>query len=162
MLGIAIPVITSGSLFTGDFVVDAMNTLNSTQFGIPYFQKPTNVKGYFKYTPGKDYYYCPDPKNNAHITRTRRMNVPSVPCFMKWRTIVISFMARIFTRPTRLSPLPNSLQATRPTIRHSTCNWNTRRSMTRRRNTVSPSSSLPARTGQLSPVRKAVPSGLTK
>lgn len=73
MLGIAIPVITSGSLFTGDFVVDAMNTLNSTQFGIPYFQKPTNVKGYFKYTPGENYYYCPDPdkSNEAAIDNTK-------------------------------------------------------------------------------------------
>lgn len=63
-----VPVITSGSLFTGEFkITDLTNTLKSTQFGIPYFQKPTNVKGYFKYTPGKDYYYCPDPKNNAHI-----------------------------------------------------------------------------------------------
>lgn len=73
MLGIAIPVITSGSLFTGDFVVDAMNTLNSTQFGIPYFQKPTNVKGYFKYTPGENYYYCKDPSvsNEAEIDNTK-------------------------------------------------------------------------------------------
>lgn len=73
MLGIAIPVITSGSLFTGDFVVDAMNTLNSTQFGIPYFRKPTNVKGYFKYTPGENYYYCPDPdkSNEAAIDNTK-------------------------------------------------------------------------------------------
>lgn len=73
MLGIAIPVITSGSLFTGDFVVDATNTLNSTQFGIPYFQKPTNVKGYFKYTPGENYYYCPDPdkSNEAAIDNTK-------------------------------------------------------------------------------------------
>ena len=73
MLGIAIPVITSGSLFTGDFVVDAMNTLNSTQFGIPYFQKPTNVKGYFKYTPGENYYYCkaPSVSNEAEIDNTK-------------------------------------------------------------------------------------------
>lgn len=69
----SIPVITSGSLFTGDFVVDAMNTLNSTQFGIPYFQKPTNVKGYFKYTPGENYYYCKDPSvsNEAEIDNTK-------------------------------------------------------------------------------------------
>ena len=60
----SIPKITSGSLFTGDFVVDAMNTLNSTQFGIPYFQKPVSVKGYFKYTPGEEYYYCPDPSKS--------------------------------------------------------------------------------------------------
>lgn len=56
-----IPVLTSGSLFLGNFKVDYNNTLNSTQFGIPYFQKPRNVKGYFKYTPGSPYYYCPNP-----------------------------------------------------------------------------------------------------
>jgi len=50
-----------------------MNTLNSTQFGIPYFQKPTNVKGYFKYTPGENYYYCKDPSvsNEAEIDNTK-------------------------------------------------------------------------------------------
>lgn len=63
----AIPVITSGSLFLGSFVVDAQNTLNSTQFGIPYFKKPLSVKGYYKYTPGKDYYYCADPANNSNV-----------------------------------------------------------------------------------------------
>lgn len=62
----AIPAITSGSLFLGDFVVDALNTLNSTQFGIPYFEKPVSVKGYFKYKPGEKYYYCEDPKNNSN------------------------------------------------------------------------------------------------
>ena len=61
-----IPVITSGSLFLGDFEVDTKNTLNSTQFGIPYFQKPIRVKGYYKYKPGEKYYYCKDPKNNSN------------------------------------------------------------------------------------------------
>ncbi|MEG1737197.1 MAG: PCMD domain-containing protein [Odoribacter sp.] len=62
----SIPVITSGSLFLGDFIIDVSNTLNSTQFGIPYYEKPKSVKGYFKYTPGEKYYYCPDLKN-SHI-----------------------------------------------------------------------------------------------
>lgn len=60
----SIPKITSGSIFLGTFDVDPLNTLNSTQFGIPYFEKPANVKGYFKYKPGKDYYYCPDVQNS--------------------------------------------------------------------------------------------------
>lgn len=60
----SIPKITSGSLFLGAFDVDPLNTLNSTQFGIPYFEKPANVKGYFKFKPGKDYYYCPDVQNS--------------------------------------------------------------------------------------------------
>lgn len=40
--------------------------MNSTQFGIPYFQKPIRVKGYYKYKPGEKYYYCKDPKNNSN------------------------------------------------------------------------------------------------
>lgn len=60
----SIPKITSGSLFLGNFEVDVMNTLNSTQFGIPYFQKPASVKGYFKYTPGSPYFYCADPSKS--------------------------------------------------------------------------------------------------
>ena len=69
----SIPKITSGSLFLGDFVVDVSNTLNSTQFGIPYFQKPSRVKGYYKYTPGSKYYYCKDPSksNEAEEDNTK-------------------------------------------------------------------------------------------
>lgn len=63
----AIPAITSGSLFLGNFKLDATNTLNSTQFGIPYFQKPIRVNGFFKYKPGETYYYCADPKNNSNV-----------------------------------------------------------------------------------------------
>lgn len=63
----AIPVITSGSLFLGRFEIDAANTLNSTQFGIPYFKKPLKIKGFYKYTPGEEYYYCADPANNSNI-----------------------------------------------------------------------------------------------
>lgn len=61
----SIPKITSGSLFTGNFdVTDVTNPLKSTQFGIPYFQKPLHVKGYFKYTPGEEYHHCPDPQKS--------------------------------------------------------------------------------------------------
>ncbi|MFR4044628.1 MAG: PCMD domain-containing protein [Odoribacter splanchnicus] len=62
------PVITSGSLFLGDFEVDTKNTLNSTQFGIPYFQKPIRVKGYYKYKPEK----------STIIVKTRKI-IPTKP-----------------------------------------------------------------------------------
>jgi len=64
-----IPKITSGSLFLGIFDTDIKNTLKSTKFGIPYFQKPIKVKGYYKYTPGPEYYVCDDPQDAAHITK---------------------------------------------------------------------------------------------
>lgn len=64
-----VPKITSGSLFLGSFETDIQNTLRSTKFGIPYFQKPVKVKGYYKYTPGAEYYLCEDPVNAAHITK---------------------------------------------------------------------------------------------
>lgn len=51
-----IPKITTGSLFLGKFITDMKNTLNSTKFGIPYAKKPLKVKGYYKYTPGDDFY----------------------------------------------------------------------------------------------------------
>lgn len=63
----AIPKITSGSLFWGDFEVDMVNTLNSTKFGLPYFGEPKSVKGYFKYTPGAEYFACADPVNASNI-----------------------------------------------------------------------------------------------
>ena len=56
LLGIAIPKVTTGSLFLGNFVVDILNTLNSTKFGIPYDKKPLSLKGWYKYTPGPEYY----------------------------------------------------------------------------------------------------------
>ena len=64
----AIPKITSGSLFLGSFVVDPINTLKSTKFGLPYFQKPAKVKGFFKYTHGAEYFVCKDPINASEIT----------------------------------------------------------------------------------------------
>lgn len=56
----AIPKITSGSLFLGSFEIDMLNTLRSTRFGIEYDKEPLVVKGYYKYTLGKDYYRCDD------------------------------------------------------------------------------------------------------
>lgn len=56
------PKITPASLFTGVFDLDMLNTLNSTKFGINIDKKPLKIKGYYKYTAGKDYYLCPNPK----------------------------------------------------------------------------------------------------
>lgn len=50
------PKVTTGSLFLGNFITNTENTLLSTKFGIPYANKPVTVKGWFKYTPGKEYY----------------------------------------------------------------------------------------------------------
>lgn len=52
----AIPKLTTGSMFLGNFIIDTKNTLNSTKFGIPYFNKPVSLKGWYKYTPGETYY----------------------------------------------------------------------------------------------------------
>lgn len=45
-------VVTSGSLFTGKFELNAMAPLQSTQFGIAYDKKPITFSGVYKYTPG--------------------------------------------------------------------------------------------------------------
>lgn len=52
------PVVTTGSLFLGEFITNTSNTLLSTKFGIPYTKKPIAIKGYYKYTPGSDFYRC--------------------------------------------------------------------------------------------------------
>lgn len=39
----------SGALWTGDFVLDIQNPLNSNRFGVPYTDRPTKFKGYYKY-----------------------------------------------------------------------------------------------------------------
>lgn len=57
------PALTSGSLFTGRFEVDAFNQLNSTKFGIMCDKKPLLFRGYYKYTPGEMYIDGSD-KNN--------------------------------------------------------------------------------------------------
>ncbi|WP_195372892.1 MULTISPECIES: PCMD domain-containing protein [Parabacteroides] len=61
-LGMA-PVITSGSLFTGSFVLNIMDQLSSTKFGIMCDKKPLLFNGYYKYTPGELYLDGSD-KNN--------------------------------------------------------------------------------------------------
>lgn len=64
----AIPKVTSGSLFLGEFKVDIQNTLNSTKFGNPYYKKPTSIQFFYKYTPGSDYYLCADPAKANEVT----------------------------------------------------------------------------------------------
>ena len=63
----AIPNITASSLFLGEFKINALNTLKSTRFGIPYDEKPINITGTYKYIAGKDYFHCADPKNASNI-----------------------------------------------------------------------------------------------
>lgn len=62
----SVPKVTSGSVFSGTFVVDPINTLKSTKFGYPCFKKPVAFKGSYKFTAGATYYTCPDP-SKAHI-----------------------------------------------------------------------------------------------
>ena len=67
LFGMSIPKVTPGSLFTGTFVTDISNTLNSTKFGVPFSQKPVSLKGWYKYTPGADYYVVEEPyASNCH------------------------------------------------------------------------------------------------
>lgn len=65
-LGIYIPKVTTGSLFLGSFITDATNTLNSTKFGIPYSQKPVSLKGWYKYTPGAEFYNVTETPYDKH------------------------------------------------------------------------------------------------
>lgn len=62
---IVVPKVTSGSVFTGSFSVNLANTLKSTHFGQPCFNKPVKFQGSYKYTPGAVYYNCTDP-NKAY------------------------------------------------------------------------------------------------
>lgn len=66
-----IPKVTTGTLFLGDFITDLANTLNSTKFGIPYKytdKYPIQLKGWYKYEAGKDYYTCKAPYlSNCHL-----------------------------------------------------------------------------------------------
>jgi len=43
--------IAAGTLFTGRFILDILNPLNSTQFGRPFAYKPLYLRGYYKYIP---------------------------------------------------------------------------------------------------------------
>lgn len=63
---VAIPKVTTGSLFLGNFITDVFSTLNSTKFGIPYSNKPVSLKGWYKYTPGPDYYIVNEEPYDKH------------------------------------------------------------------------------------------------
>jgi len=51
-----VPKVTAATLFLGEFVIDMNNTLKSTHFGVPYYDQPESVKGYYKYKAGETYY----------------------------------------------------------------------------------------------------------
>ena len=58
IFGQVIPKVTAGSMFLGIFnAMAAMaDPMATTQFGIIYDKKPVKVSGYYKYTPGTDFY----------------------------------------------------------------------------------------------------------
>ena len=58
IFGQVIPKVTAGSMFLGKFnAMAAMaDPMATTQFGVVYDKKPVKVSGYYKYTPGTDFY----------------------------------------------------------------------------------------------------------
>ncbi len=60
IMGTPVPKVTAGSMFLGTFnafsAVTEGDAMKSTKFGIVYDKKPLKVKGYYKYTPGTDFY----------------------------------------------------------------------------------------------------------
>ena len=49
------PAITTGSVFTGSFSINAGDQLKSTSFGIAYDKKPLTMKGVYKYQAGTNF-----------------------------------------------------------------------------------------------------------
>lgn len=47
--------VTSGSLFTGKFIMEGSSTIEYTKFGVLYEKKPLYFKGVYKYTPGSPF-----------------------------------------------------------------------------------------------------------
>ncbi len=79
--GMSIPKITAGSLFLGNFNIEhAMgNQLLCTEFGVPFYQKPTHFKGSYKYTPGSTYYRCDDPsQSNIVVVDNEKTDAPAI------------------------------------------------------------------------------------
>lgn len=76
----SIPKVTSGTAFSGAFIVDMANTLKSTKFGYPCLKKPVSFQGSYKYTPGNVYLECKDPINNADKadTVTTKTDAPGI------------------------------------------------------------------------------------
>ena len=58
ILGQTIPKVTAGSMFLGTFNAFAAmaDPMATTEFGILYDKKPVKVSGYYKYTPGAEFY----------------------------------------------------------------------------------------------------------
>ena len=75
----SVPKVTSGSLFFGSFNLDFRNPLKSTKFGIPFIAEPIAVKGFYKYSPGKVYYHCPNPdKSNIVQVDTNKVDLCAI------------------------------------------------------------------------------------
>lgn len=76
----AVPVVTSGTVFSGVFTVNISNTLKSTKFGYPCLKKPISFQGSYKYTPGSVYLECKEPINNADKvdTVTTKTDAPGI------------------------------------------------------------------------------------
>lgn len=75
MLGQKVPKVTAGSIFLGTFVaINALaDPMTTTLFGIEYSEKPLLVKGFFKYTPGTEFYNSngvlePDTKDECALS----------------------------------------------------------------------------------------------
>ena len=58
MMGQKVPKVTAATIFLGTFNAGAAmsGAMKATEFGIMYAQKPEKVNGYYKYTPGKEFY----------------------------------------------------------------------------------------------------------
>lgn len=50
-----VPAITSGSVFTGKFVLNTGDRIASSKFGIAYDKRPVYFRGWYKYAPGAKY-----------------------------------------------------------------------------------------------------------
>ena len=75
MLGQKVPKVTAGSIFLGTFVATnaLKDPMTTTLFGIEYTEKPLLVKGFFKYTPGTEFYNSngvlePDTKDECALS----------------------------------------------------------------------------------------------
>ena len=54
------PGVTPGTMFLGIFKLDLMDQTKSARFGIAIDDKPLEVRGYYKYTPGEKFYEVPN------------------------------------------------------------------------------------------------------
>lgn len=58
MMGAKVPKVTAATVFLGSFNAFAgmKDPMKTTSFGVMYTQQPDRVTGYYKYTPGKEFY----------------------------------------------------------------------------------------------------------